>query len=38
MLKKVPFEDKKVYLMDDFKINLLNYESNQETAEFLNII
>ena len=36
MLKKVSFENKEVYLMDDFNINLLNYESNQETADFLN--
>ena len=36
MLEKVSFENKKVYLMGDFNINLLNYESNQETADFLN--
>ena len=36
MLEKVSFENKKVYVMGDFNINLLNYESNQETADFLN--
>ena len=36
MLEKVSFENKEVYLMGDFNINLLNYESNQETADFLN--
>ena len=36
MLEKVSHENKEVYLMGDFNINLLNYESNQETADFLN--
>ena len=36
MLEKVSCENKEVYLMGDFNINLLNYESNQETADFLN--
>ena len=36
MLEKVSFENKDVYLTVDFHINLLNYESNQETAIFLN--
>ena len=36
MLEKVSFEIKKVYVMGDFNINLLNYESSQETADFLN--
>ena len=36
MLEKVSFENKKVYVMGDFNINLLNYESSQETADFLN--
>ena len=36
MLEKVSFENKKVYLIADFNINPLNYESNQETAIFLN--
>ena len=36
MLEKVSFESKEVYLMSDFNINLLNYESNKETADFLN--
>ena len=35
-MKKVSFENKKVYLIADFNINPLNYESNQETAIFLN--
>ena len=36
MLEKVSFENKDVYLIGDFHINPLNYESNQETAIFLN--
>ena len=36
MLEKVSFEHQEVFLMGDFNINLLNYESNQETADFLN--
>ena len=36
MLEKVSVENKEVYLMGDFNINLLNYESNRETADFLN--
>ena len=36
MLEKVSFENKDVFLMGDFNINLLNYESNRETADFLN--
>ena len=36
MLEKVSFENKEVFLMGDFNINLLNYESNRETADFLN--
>ena len=36
MLEKVSFENKEVFLMGDFNIDLLNYESNQETADFLN--
>ena len=35
MLEKVSFENKEVYLMGDFNINLLNYKSNRETADFL---
>ena len=36
MLEKVSSENKEVFLMGDFNINLLNYESNRETADFLN--
>ena len=36
MLEKVSFENKEVYLMGSFNINLLNYESNRETGDFLN--
>ena len=38
MLKKVSFENKEVYLIGDFNINILNYELNRETADFLNNI
>ena len=36
MIEKVSFGIKEVYQMGDFTLNLLNYESNQETADFLN--
>ena len=36
MLEKVSFKNKEVYLMGDFNINLLSYESNREIADFLN--
>ena len=36
MLEKVSFENKEVYLMGDFNINLLNYELNWNTPDFLN--
>ena len=36
MLEKVSFENKEVYVMGSFNINLLNYESNRETGDFLN--
>ena len=36
LVQLIPFENKEVYLMGNFNINLLNYESNQETADFLN--
>ena len=36
MLEKVSFEKKEVCLMGYFNINLLKYESNRETADFLN--
>ena len=35
MLEKVSFENKEVYLIGDFNINILNYKSNQQTADFL---
>ena len=34
--EKISFENKEVYLIGDFNINLLNYESSRETADFLN--
>ena len=37
MLEKVSFENKEAYLIGDFNINLLNYESNLETDDFLII-
>ena len=36
MLEKVSYENKVVFIMGNFKINLLNYEPNRETADFLN--
>ena len=36
MLKKVSFQNKEVYLMRSFNINLLTFESSQETVDFLN--
>ena len=36
MFEKASFENEEVFLMSDFIINLLNYESNRETADFLN--
>ena len=36
MLEKVSFENREVYLMGSFNTNLLNYESNRETGDFLN--
>ena len=36
MLEKVSLENKEVFLMGDFNINLLNYEWNRKTADFLN--
>ena len=36
ILKKVSFENKDIYLLGKFKINLLNYESNRHTVHFLD--
>ena len=35
MLEKVSFGNKEVYLIGDFNINILNYKSNQQAADFL---
>ena len=36
ILEKISFENKGVYLLGDFNINLLNYETDRLTGEFLN--
>ena len=36
ILSKVAKENKLIFIMDDFNINLLNYESHSDTNEFLN--
>ena len=36
VLEKVSFKNKDIYLLGDFNINLLNYESDRHTAHFLN--
>ena len=36
MPENLSYEHKEVHPMADFNINLLNYESNQETTDFLN--
>ena len=38
ILEKTSFENKEVYLLGDFNINLLNYETDRPTAEFLDTI
>ena len=35
-LEKISFENKEVYLMGDFNINHLNYETHHATADFIN--
>ena len=35
-MRKVSFENKDIYLLSDFNINLLNYESDRHTAHFLD--
>ena len=35
ILEKISLEIKEVYLLGDFNINLLNYETDRPTAEFL---
>ena len=36
VLEKVSFKNKDIYLLGDFNINLLNYESDRHIAHFLN--
>ena len=36
ILEKVSFENKDIYLLGDFNINLLNYEFDRHTAHFLD--
>ena len=36
ILEKITNENKEVYIMGDFNINLLNYETNKQTSGFLN--
>ena len=38
ILEKISFENKEVYILGDFNINLLNYEIVRTTAEFLDNI
>ena len=35
-LEKISFENKGMYLLGDFNINILNYESDRHTAQFLD--
>ena len=35
LLEKLPYENKQILIMGDFKINLLNYD-NKHTANFLD--
>ena len=35
-MRKVSFESKDIYLLSDFNINLLEYESDRHTAHFLD--
>ena len=35
-MRKVSFESKNIYLLSDFNINLLDYESDRYTAHFLD--
>ena len=35
-MRKVSFESKNIYLLSDFNINLLDYESDRHTAHFLD--
>ena len=36
LLKKITFENKKIFLTGDFNINLLNTETDEPTSSFLN--
>ena len=38
VLEKIPLENKEVYFLWDFNINLLSYETDRPTAEFLDNI
>ena len=37
MLQKAQKENKSIFIMDDFNINLLNYEAHSETNDFINL-
>ena len=36
VLEKISFENKEIYLLSDFNINILNYESDRHFAQFLD--
>ena len=36
VLEKISFENKEIYLLGNFNINILNYESDRHTAQFLD--
>ena len=38
MLQKVQKENKSLFIMGDFSINLLNYEAHSETNDFINLM
>ena len=38
ILEKISFENKEVYLLDDFGINFFNYETDRPTGKFLDNI
>ena len=38
MLQKVQKEDKCLFILGDFNINLLNYEAHSETNDFITLV
>lgn len=38
IMTKISKENKYIYLMGDFNLNLMNHESHQQTSEFLDIM